>query len=174
MNTIVKYNVNAKYSTKDLKGVYNSNNFLLLNIYLDEKGPSVKIQLPNIFKDHQIVAKPKPTTAGDGWPLSLALWRKFYHSHGKYKPELNEYFHMYRCQLNFAMFAATSPLGISLQHVSHSNLLVGAVHRFHVYFHVRLILHELGISLPHEDWFSKVKNDYEDSAYYSVCDKYGA
>ena len=171
---IVKYNVNAKYSTKDLKGVYNSNNFLLLNIYLDEKGPSVKIQLPNIFKDHQIVAKPKPTTAGDGWPLSLALWRKFYHSHGKYKPELNEYFHMYRCQLNFAMFAATSPLGISLQHVSHSNLLVGAVHRFHVYFHVRLILHELGISLPHEDWFIKVKNDYEDSAYYSVCDKYGA
>ena len=66
MNTIVKYNVNAKYSTKDLKGVYNSNNFLLLNKYLDEKGLSVKIQLPNIFKNHQIVAKPKPTTAGDG------------------------------------------------------------------------------------------------------------
>ena len=87
MNTIVKYNVNAKYSTKDLKGVYNSNNFLLLNIYLDEKGPSAKIQLPNIFKDHHIVAKAKPTTAGDEWSLSLALWRKFYNSHGKYKPE---------------------------------------------------------------------------------------
>ena len=28
----------------------------------------------------------------------------FYNSHGKYKPELNEYFQMYRCQLNFAMF----------------------------------------------------------------------
>ena len=31
---------------------------------------------------------------------------KFYNCHGKYKPELNEYFHMYRCQLNFAMFCA--------------------------------------------------------------------
>ena len=80
---------------------------------------------------------------------------------------------MYRCQLNLAMFADTSPLGISLQHLSHSNLLVGAVYRFHVYFHVRLILHELGISLPHEDGFSKVKNVYIKSAYYSICDGYG-
>ena len=58
MNAIFKYNVNAKYSTKDLKGGYNSNNFSLLNVYLDEKGPSVKIQLPNIFKDDRIIAKP--------------------------------------------------------------------------------------------------------------------
>ena len=32
-----KYNVNAKYSTKDLKGGYNSNNCSLLNACLDEK-----------------------------------------------------------------------------------------------------------------------------------------
>ena len=62
---IFKYNVNAKYSTKDLKGGCNSNNFSLVNIYLDEKGPSVKIQLPNILKDHHIIAKPKPAIAGD-------------------------------------------------------------------------------------------------------------
>ena len=100
MNTIFSYDTNAKYSTKDLKGGYNSNNFSLLDVYLDEKGTSVKIQLPNIFRDHHIVAKPKPTRASDEWPLSLALWRRFYNSHGKYKPELNEYFHMYRYQLN--------------------------------------------------------------------------
>ena len=64
MNKIFNYNANAKYSTKDLKGVYNSNNFSLLDVYLDEKGPSVKIQLPNIFKDHHIVAQPTPTTVG--------------------------------------------------------------------------------------------------------------
>ena len=57
MITIFKYNANAKYSTKDLKGGYNSNN-------LDEKRTSVKIQLPNIFKDHHIVAQPTPTTVG--------------------------------------------------------------------------------------------------------------
>ena len=79
MNTIFKCNANAKYSTKDLKGDYNSNNFSLLDVYLDEKGPSVKTQLPNIFKDHDIVAQPTPTTVGsDEWPLlSLVPWRKF-------------------------------------------------------------------------------------------------
>ena len=130
-------------------------------MYLDEKGPFVKIQLPNVFQDHQTVAKPSSTTeVYDEWPLSIALWTKFYNSHGKYKPELNEYFHMYWCQLNFAIFCVTSALGISWQHLNHPNLLVPTVYRFYVYFHVQLLLHELGISLPHEDGFSKVKNVY--------------
>ena len=78
MNRIFKYNANAKYSTKDLKGGYDSNNFSLLDVYLDEKGPLVKIQLPNICKDHRILAQPTPTMLGyDEWPLSLALWRGF-------------------------------------------------------------------------------------------------
>ena len=109
----------------------------------------------------------------DEWPLSLALCRTFYNSHGKYKPELSECFRMYRCQLNFSMFCVTSALGISWQHLNHPNFLVHTVYRFHVYFHVRLILHELRISLQHEDGVLKVKNDYERSAYYSVCDQYG-
>ena len=46
---------------------------------------------------------------------------------GKYKPELNEFFLMYRCQLNFALFCATSALGISWQHLNHPNLLVRAL-----------------------------------------------
>ena len=114
MNTIFKYNANAKYSTKDLKRGYSSNNFSLIDIHLDEKGPSVKIQLPNIFKDHLIIAQPTPTTVGcDEWPLNFALWGIFYNDYGKYKPQLNEYFHLYLCQLNFTMFCATSALGIS-------------------------------------------------------------
>ena len=111
------------------------------------------------------------TVGYDEWPLSLTLWKKNCNNHGKYKPELNKYFHMYQCQLNFAMFCVTSALGISWQHVNHSNFLVRAVYRFCVYFHVRLILHELHISLSHEDDLSKVKNYYERSACYSVCDQ---
>ena len=130
------------YSTKDLKGGYNSNNFSLLNVYLDEKEPSVKIQPPNIFKDHHIVAQPKPTTVGyDEWPLSIARWRKFCNSHGKYKAELNfvipvKFCHVlcYKCTWYF------------LATPQSSNLLVRSVYRFHVYFHVGLILHELGVS----------------------------
>ena len=146
----------------------------MLNICLNEKGQSVKIQLPIIFKEHHIVPQLTPTTEGyDEWPLSLAPWRKFYNSHGKYKLELNAYFHMYLCQLNFSMFCATSALGISWQHLNDPNLLVRAVYKFHVYFLVRLILHESHISLPHEYGFSKGKNAYERSAYYSVCNQYG-
>ena len=62
---VFNYNANAKYSTKDLKVGYNNNNFSLLDVYLDEKGTSIKIQLLNIYRDHRIVAKPNPTTAGD-------------------------------------------------------------------------------------------------------------
>ena len=62
---VFNYNANAKYSTKDLKVGYNNNNFSLLDVYLDEKGTSIKIQLLNIFRDHHIVAKPNFTTAGD-------------------------------------------------------------------------------------------------------------
>ena len=42
-----------------------------------------------------------------------------------------------------------------------------------MYLHVRLILHDLSISLPHEDGSNKVKNTYIKSAYYSICDGYG-
>ena len=57
-------------------------------------------------------------------------------------------------------FCATSALGVSWQHLNHPNLLVRSVYRFHVYFHVPLILYDLEISLPHEDGFSKVKSSY--------------
>ena len=81
---IFKYNTNAMYSTKDLKCGHNNINFSSLHIYLDEKGPSVKIQLLNIFKDHPIVAQTSATAVGyDEWTLSNAPWMKFYNSHGK-------------------------------------------------------------------------------------------
>ena len=79
---------------------------------------------------------------------------------------------MYRCQLNFALLCVTSALGICSQHLNRLNLLVRAVYRFHVYFYLRIILHELGILLPHGDGFSKVKNAYIKSAYYGICDDY--
>ena len=125
MNTIFRYNVNAKYSTKDLKGEYTSRiNFSLLDIYLNEKELSVKIQLLNIFKNHHVIAKPSTISVGDEWPLPNTLWMKFHDSQDKYRPELDEYFHMYQCQLNFALFYATSALGISWQHLNHPSLLV--------------------------------------------------
>ena len=127
----------------------------------------MKIQLLNTFKDHHTVAQLSAIAVDyDEWPLSNALL-------DKYKPELNEHFHMYQSQSNFAIFSATSALGISWQYLNYSNLLVRSVCRSHVNFHVRIILHHLDISLSHEDGFSKVKNSYIKSEYYSICDDYG-
>ena len=78
INAKFKYNSCAKYLTTDLKDGHNTNDFSLLDVYLNEKGLSVKIQLLNIFKDHHIVAKSSPTVVGyDEWSLSNALWMKF-------------------------------------------------------------------------------------------------
>ena len=65
---------------------------VLVDVYLNKKGQYVKIQLLNIFKDHNTVAQSNPIAVGyNKWPLSNFLWMEFYISHGKYKPELNEY-----------------------------------------------------------------------------------
>ena len=50
-----KYDGNAKDSTKKLKGGYITDDFWVLDVYLNEKGSSVKIQFLNIFKDYHIL-----------------------------------------------------------------------------------------------------------------------
>ena len=70
---------------------------------------------------------------------------------------------------------ATTAPGIPWKHINQPKMLVHSVYRFHVVFHMRIILHNLGISLPTEDGFSKVKNCYITSAcmLYSICVDYG-
>ena len=70
------------------------------------------------------------------------------------------------------MFCATSALDISWQHFNQSNLLIRAAYRFHMYFHIQLLLHDLCLSLPHEDGSNKVKNAYIMNAYCSICDDF--
>ena len=106
-------------------------------------------------------------------PYLMPLGKKDYNSRSAYKPKLGKYFQIYRYQLNFVMFCTTSVLDISWCHLNHPNLLAHSVYRFHVYFHVKIILHHLGISLHHEDGFRKVKISYIKNAYYSICDDEG-
>ena len=73
MKLTFKYNGNAKYWTKNLKGEYTGSKFSLLHIYLD------------IFNNNHIVAKSGPAAAG----YDECLLDDICNSHGKYKPELN-------------------------------------------------------------------------------------
>ena len=160
--------------TKDLRGGHNSNSFSLLDIYLDEEGPSVKIQLLNFLKNHHIVAKTSPTTVAfmmNGRYL-LAFGQNFI------LPMVNtslikRIFSNVSMSVKFCNFLCHKCTWCSWQHLNQPNLLVRAVFRFHVYFHVRLVLHDLGIFLAHKDGFGKVKISYIKIAYYSICDDYG-
>ena len=78
MNPIFKYNRKVNYSTKDLKGGNTDDNFLILDVYLNVKRPSIKIQL-HIFKDDHYVGSAGSSSIGyDRWLLSKAHLNKFY------------------------------------------------------------------------------------------------
>ena len=124
-----------------------------------------------ILKDHEIihdVEKNRHSYGGDSWKLSNKV---FIALHSR-KP-IEEYFHMYRCQLNFGLYCASSALGVSMQHLNHPNMLIRSVYRFHVYYHMRLILYRLKIALPREERYKKTNNPYLKEDYFQVCDEYG-
>ena len=97
--------------------------------------------------------------------LFNGFWKNFYHEGGKYRPD---YFKMYQCQVNFEIFCVATALGVSWQYLNSPSLRAHSVYHFHVYFYVQITLHHLGMSFSHEDAFSKVKNSYIKSAYYSI------
>ena len=66
--------------------------------------------------------------------------------------------------VKFCKLSCTSALGISWQHLHYPYLIVRSVYRFHVYFHVQIILRQV-VLLPHENGFTEVKNSYIKSAY---------
>ena len=126
----------------------------------------------DILKDHEIIPdieKNRHSYDGDSWKLSKKV---FVALHSR-KPKLEEYFHMYRCQLNFALYCASSALGVSMQHLNHPNMLIRSVYRFHVYYHMRLILYRLKGALPREERYKKTNNPYSKEDYFQVCDEYG-
>lgn len=58
------------------------------------------------------------------------------------------------------------------QYLYHPSLRVRSVYQFHVYFHRQKILHHIGISLPHEDGFNKLKDVFK-RRFYRILGDYG-
>ena len=103
MSPILKYNKNAKYSTRDLLIWTYWQRFL--SIWRICR--LLKFNCLIFFKDYHILAKLGPTAVVyDECLLTNTLWMRFYNGHGKYS-----IFQMYRYKLNFALFFATSALG---------------------------------------------------------------
>ena len=166
-----QYNSNATYSTEDLASSNSTVDLVTQKIYLNEP-ESVQLNFMDILKDHEIIPdieKNRHSYDGDSWKLSNKV---FIALHSR-KPKLVEYFHMDRCQLNFAFYCASSALGVSMQHLNHPNMLVRSVYCFHVYYHMRLILYRLKVALPCEERYKKTNNPYLKEDYFQVCKEYG-
>ena len=153
-----QYNSNATYSTEDLASSNSTVDLVTQKIYLNES-ESVQLKFMDILKDQEIIPdieKNRHSYDGDSWNLSNKV---FIVLHSR-KPKLEEYLHMYRCQLNFALYCASSALGVSMQHLNHPN-------------HVRLILYRFKVALPRKERYKKTNNPYSKEDYFQVCDEYG-
>ena len=81
---------------------------------------------------------------------------------------------LWKSQLNFAVFCASSACGVSSVHLNYAkNPMIRAVYRFHVYYHVRRVLKKLQVPLPHETGFNAADNPYTSSELLKICEDYG-
>ena len=160
MMNIYKYNSNAKYTPKKWNGV--NINLSKNRIYVN-KNQYIDLKFPSIFEDYKIIRYK------DDWKISNELAAQL---DGR-PPKLDEYFHFYRCQLNFAIHCSTSALGICKQHLTGGSELLQSIYKFHVYYHIRRIFKILGAPTPNQDQFIKWNNRYSITGYRKVCAEYG-
>ena len=73
------------------------------------------------------------------------------------------------------VWCASSACGVSSAHLNYiRHLMIRAVYRFHVYYHVRQVLKRLQVPLPHESSFNASDNPYNTSSeFFKICDDYG-
>lgn len=78
-----------------------------------------------------------------------------------------------RVCINFAVFCASSGLGLSLADLMSKEPLKASILRFHLYYHVRKILYALQVKLPYEKGFDFKATGYDKEAYQTLCIDYG-
>ena len=161
MTNIYKYNPNAKYTPKKWGGV--SINLSKNRIYVN-KNQYIDLKFPDVFEDYKIVRYQ------DEWKISYELGEQLVHGR---LPKLGDYFHFYRCQINFAIHCSTSALGISKKHLTEGSALLQSIYKFHVYYHIRRIFKLMDSPMPNQDQFIKWNNRYSITGYHKVCAEYG-
>ena len=86
----------------------------------------------------------------------------------------NNLFKLWQTQLSFAAWCASSACGISSEHLTNNkHLLVMALYRFYVYYHIRRIFKQMQTPLPFETSFKQVNNPYNKEEFLKICHEYG-
>ena len=94
----------------------NVNDIIQQKIVVDQKGGFFKVEFPNIFVDI---------------PSRMIRLQKRVDD-----MEINP-FKFWQTQLDFAVFCATSSVGISVEHLNSSIPMIRSIYRFHVYYQIR-------------------------------------
>ena len=71
------------------------------------------------------------------------------------------------------LWCTSSACGVSSAHLNYTkHPMIMSVYRFHVYYHVRRILKNLQVPLPHETSFNAADNPYTESELFKICEDY--
>lgn len=136
-----KYNPNIRYSKKDI-------NIFQQAIFVNQKD-SFNTTFSNLFQKYQ-----NPTI----------------HTNGPYNAWYHSSFDWWQCQLNFAVWCASTGCGVSYNdHIKDSNDLTKSVYIFHLYYCIARILKEIKSPLPTDPAFCYYKNQYDLAAYQKLC-----
>ena len=150
----MKLNQSARY--KPSKGRHmqrlKSRDLIEPLIAVNAAGLSFKTKYPAVFaQDYVIEYAPQKV---------MDLW-------------FNDPLQLYTNVVNFAVFCATSGLGICLEDIRSKQPLIASVVKFHIYYHMRRIMYELKVKLPFEKGFDAHKTDYDKESYREICQDYG-
>ena len=154
------YKPNLKYKNIEYKTP--QTNFSKLKLYYNNID-YLKIDMIDIFSDYSV-------RVGDKIYLSYKTVLRLDHTGAK---SLKDYFMYHGSQINFALFASTTSLGVSYLHTTKGDNLIKSIYRFHIYFQMRRILHNLDCAIPTDPQFSKYNNSYNENSYYKICNDYG-
>ena len=73
---------------------------------------------------------------------------------------------LWQTQLNFAVWCTLSACGVISAHLNYTkHPMIRLVYRFHVYYHMRLVLKRLHTPLPHETSFNAADNPCTESEF---------
>ena len=130
----------------------NVNDIIQQKIVVDQKGGFFKVEFPNIFTEYTFENVIPLQKRVDEWNSNP--------------------FKFWQTQLDFAVFCATSSVGISVDHLNSSIPMIRSIYRFHVYYQIRKILKQLRVPLPYESNFSKYNNFYDLGQYHKIFADY--
>ena len=158
MNRIYKYNPDTSY--KPNGGTYlqimSAKYLYIQNITnvaeCDSHSNSFQVKFPNVFTNYPLGAVRVEDQRFKDW--------------NHYK------FTLWRTQLNFAVFCASSACGVSVEHLNAKKRMIRSICRFHVYYHIRRILKILEIPLPYENSFNQYNNPYSHEMFIKICGGY--